>query len=104
EGPIVPSTSIQVDWGATWFRNSTYSFEVETYWRTMNNIISRTSREPFFILNENWYDRIATGQGKAYGVEVAAHKKEGKTTGMIGYTWSKSIQQFEKLNQGRPFA
>lgn len=104
EGPIVPSTSIQVDWGATWFRNSTYSFEVETYWRTMNNIISRTSREPFFILNENWYDRIATGQGKAYGIEVAAHKKEGKTTGMIGYTWSKSIQQFEKLNQGRPFA
>jgi hypothetical protein len=39
------------------------------------------------------------GKGWAYGVEFLAQKTVGKTTGWIGYTWSKSERLFNRSGQ-----
>lgn len=43
------------------------------------------------------------GKGWSYGAEFLLEKKVGKTTGWIGYTWSKAERQFDNLNWGRKF-
>ncbi|MGN1240841.1 MAG: hypothetical protein ACI4TV_08215, partial [Paludibacteraceae bacterium] len=43
----------------------------------------------------------------SYGVEVLLQRKTGPVTGWVGYTWSRSMRQFnregQEINFGRPF-
>ena len=48
-------------------------------------------------------DRLETGRAYAYGVEVFVKKSTGAYTGWLSYTWSKTIKQFDALNNGDPF-
>lgn len=103
EAKVKPSSSLQFDLGASWFFNDSYSLNIEGYWRKMRNIITYKSGESFLSLNGHWYDKVISGQGESYGIELLARKNEGKTTGWIAYTWSVCDQQFDKLNYGNPF-
>ena len=52
----------------------------------------------------NWDEKVAiNGKGYSYGVEILLQKKEGKTTGWIGYTLSWSNRQFDDLNFGKTY-
>ncbi len=103
EDRIKPSTSLQFDLGAAWQLSPSYSLTAEAYWRNMNHILTYGNRESFFGLFEKWYDRVLTGSGQSHGIEILANKALGRTTGWVGYTWSVSTQQFDGLNQNKPF-
>src|SRR5680860_1648547 len=49
--------------------------------------------------------RFSGSQWRRYFLRCGtfAKKKEGQTTGWIGYTWSKTDLQFENLNNGKAF-
>jgi hypothetical protein len=100
---IKPSSSVQFDLGYDWLMKDIFSFSVNGYWRSMNNILTYKNGETFFSLYDNWYEKVISGNGKSYGIEFSARKIEGKTTGWIGYTWSVSNWQFNSLNKGNPF-
>lgn len=83
------------------------NFSLESYYKTMNNLIEYKDGASFMGSATGWEDKVNIGRGWAYGVEFLAQKTVGKTTGWIGYTWSKSERLFDRpgqeINDGLPF-
>jgi len=77
---------------------------IEGYYKAMKNLIEFGEGESFFTTGKDWQEKIVKkGSGVVYGIEFLLQKKEGNTTGWIGYTWSKNMRQFDQLNRGEPF-
>lgn len=102
---ISPQISEQWSAGlAKSIRGGIYEFSVEGYYKTMRNLIEYKDGARFVGATTNWENLVETeGDGTSYGVELLLQKKEGRTTGWVGYTWSKTDRQFENLNNGNPF-
>ena len=105
-GNIEPMRSRQVAAGVFYSLN-TLDFSVEGYYKSMDNVLEYKDGASFFGSTKGWEEKVASGIGWAYGVEFLLQKKAGKTTGWIGYTWSKAMRLFDRpgqeLNFGRPF-
>lgn len=80
-----------------------YDVSVEAYYKKMNHLIEYKDGASFMGNARDWQTKVETGKGWSYGVEVMIEKKEGKTTGWIGYTLSWTDRQFEALNFGKIF-
>lgn len=83
-----------------------YEFSLETYHKTMSGLIEYREGATFlagFGEHQDWQDKVETGRGWSYGVEVFVQKKRGRTTGWIGYTLSWTRRRFSQLNEGRAF-
>ena len=72
--------------------DSKYSVEVETYYKTTDNRIDYVDGSNL-IGNNNIETEILNGEARAYGLEVLLRKNEGKFTGWLAYTLSKSEQR-----------
>ncbi|MEZ4810985.1 MAG: TonB-dependent receptor [Allomuricauda sp.] len=93
-GPFVkPQLSNQYALG--YFRNfldKTYSLEVETYYKTVDNRIDYIDGSD--LIGQNTIEtEILNGEMRAYGLELLLRKNEGDLTGWIAYTLSKSEQR-----------
>lgn len=78
---------------------------VEGFFRSMNNL--QTLPDGFSFLTDAdlaqpsaW---LISGKGTAYGVEALAVYNDSKTGGMLSYTVSQSVRQFDSLNLGQAF-
>jgi len=83
-----------------------YQLSVEGYYKWMDNVVEYKEGVSLFA-ETDWSRTVAQGRGRAFGVELMAQKTVGNTTGMINYTWSKSLRTFNRkdmeLNAGRSF-
>jgi len=99
--------SHQMAAGAFYNLNDWVELSLETYYKTMNNLIEYKDGANFIGSTAGWEEKVNVGKGWAYGVELLAQKTIGKTTGWIGYTWSKTERLFdrpgEELNFGLVF-
>ncbi len=103
---VPPGMSWQVTGGYyRSFNHNLYALSVEAYYKEMNNQITYKPGTSFFSFSfDNWENLVEKGgNGKSYGVEIYAEKKRGKWTGMFAYTWSKSLQHFRFINNGKPY-
>jgi hypothetical protein len=104
---IVPMESNQWSAGLFYNLNQWVELSLESYYKTMNNLIEYKDGATFLNADSGWEDKVSSGKGWAYGVELLAQKTLGKTTGWVGYTWSKTERQFdrpgEELNFGKVF-
>jgi hypothetical protein len=55
------------------------------------------------VLGSIFESEMTVGKGWAYGIELLIKKRAGRLTGWIGYTWSRSRRQFNKINNGNSF-
>ena len=74
------------------FKNDEYSFEVESYFKTIKNRIDYIDGADL-IANEAIEQVILNGEMRSYGLEFLLRKNTGKFTGWIAYTLSKSEQR-----------
>jgi hypothetical protein len=84
-----------------WFKNfkeNTYEFNVETYYKTMQNQIDYRNGANTQA-NEKLEGELLYGVGRAYGLEVILKKKTGKLTGWIGYTLSRTERKINGINE-----
>lgn len=88
------------------------TFTVEGYYKLMSNIVNYKEGASFLSPgsgasaldpNASWEDKITSGNGNSYGVELLLQKKIGRFSGWTGYTWSKTVFKFEELNFGNEF-
>lgn len=108
---IKPAQSDQIAFAYTKdniFKN--ISMTCEIYYKWLRNIIAYKDGASFLELNTlksnqkiNWENDLTSGKSWTYGYEFLLQKKQGKITGLMGYTLSWAIQQFGDLNEGRPF-
>ena len=97
---IRPQQSQQIAIGTAKTIRNAYEFSVEAYYKTMDNVISYREGANYVGTQTAWEDKIVQGKGKAYGLEFFIQKKEGRTTGWIGYTISRNYRQFDDINSG----
>ncbi|MFZ4725404.1 MAG: TonB-dependent receptor [Paludibacter sp.] len=96
---ISPMQSIQYSAGVFYNFKNIVDFSVEAYYKSMNNLIEYKDGASFLGSSTGWEDKVNMGRGWAYGIEFMAQKTVGKTTGWIGYTWSKTERLFDRPNQ-----
>ncbi len=74
------------------FKNDMYSLEIESFYKKVANRIDYIDGANL-IANDAIEQVILNGRLRAYGLEFMLRKNEGKLTGWISYTLSKSQQQ-----------
>ena len=74
------------------FKDNKYALEVETFYKDIQNRIDYIDGANL-IANDAIEQIILNGKARAYGLEVLLRKNEGRLTGWIAYTLSKSEQQ-----------
>ncbi|WP_194778275.1 TonB-dependent receptor [Pararhodonellum marinum] len=100
---IAPQESWQASMG--YFRGigMGLEFSVEAYYKGMQGLIEYQDGASYLNIEENWQNKVVSGEGRSYGVELLLQKKLGKTTGWVGYTWSKTERRFDEVNFGEWF-
>lgn len=77
-----------------------YDFSAETYFKNIRNVYDYRDGKAFY--SEIEIERlILGGKGRAYGMELCAHKNKGPLTGWVSYTLSWSENQIEGINGGK---
>ncbi|WP_431136928.1 TonB-dependent receptor [Psychroserpens mesophilus] len=74
------------------FSNNRYSLEFESFYKTVKNRIDYIDGADL-IANDAIEQVILNGRARAYGLELLLRKNEGRFTGWLSYTLSKSEQQ-----------
>ena len=101
---IPAQTSYQASVG--YFRNlqdGKLELSAELYYKTMQNVVDYKTGTRI-TLNPEVEKYLLYGQGKAYGLELLLRKKQGKLNGWISYTLSRSLKQFDGINNGKWFS
>ncbi len=75
---------------------------IEAYGKDMNNLVRYKPGQAYvFEKRDVWKEHvIGGGIGKAYGIELFLSRTEGRFKGWAGYTWSKSLRQYQQVNRG----
>ncbi len=81
------------------FNDNKYEFSSEIYYKSMQNQIDYKNGAELRA-NENVESQLLFGKGRAYGLELFLKKKEGKLTGWVSYTLSKTEKQINGINEG----
>ncbi len=100
---IKPQRSRQIAARVNYNLNKSWNFSVEAYHKKLNQIITYKEGASLVQNSINASEKITTGSGSSQGIECYARKKMGKTTGWAGYTLSKSMRQFQNINNGVEF-
>ncbi len=85
------------------FSNNTYRASSEIYYKELRNQIDYRNGAQT-VLNDLVEGELVFGKGRAYGLELLLEKKKGKFTGWISYTLSRSLRQFDQINNGKEFS
>ena len=103
---IPPMRSMQAAVGLTYNVCNQVELSVEAYYKKMINLLEYKDGASYMGGN-NWESQVCVGDGWSYGVQFLAQRKVGPVTGWIGYTWSRTMRQFDRpgqeINYGKPF-
>ena len=80
-----------------------YKLSGEIYYKNLQNQIDYRNGADL-VLNNTVEGELVYGAGKAYGLEIQLQKKKGKFTGWLSYTLSRSLRQFDQINDGKEFS
>lgn len=104
---IEPMKAHQVTAGLFYHLSSWGDLSVEGYYKTLSNLLEYKDGAGFLLQSAGWEDIVSMGDGRAYGVEFLWQKQVGTTTGWVGYTWARSLRQFNRpdqmINEGEVF-
>lgn len=100
---IKPQHAEQIAIGLAHTIGADYELSIEAYDKRMRNLIEYKEGAGFLNTNADWQDKVETGSGRSYGIELLLQKKKGRTSGWIGYTLSRSDRTFAHLNEGQSF-
>lgn len=84
------------------FNNNMFETSVEFYYKTFQNQIDYRNNANL-IMNNKVETQLVFGKGLSYGAEFYVRKKYGKLTGWLSYSPSKTLRQFEDINEGKAF-
>jgi hypothetical protein len=98
---IKPEISDQISLG--YFRNfksNKYQASIETYYKDLQNQVDYKNGADINS-SPDIESELLYGKGRAYGVELLIKKTQGKFTGWVGYTLSKTERKIEGINEDK---
>lgn len=85
------------------FKNNNYEAFIDAYYKTLDNLVQYKNGADL-LFNNNPETELISGFGRNYGVEFFLKKNQGKLTGWLSYTLSRSEIKvnnlFEPINNG----
>jgi hypothetical protein len=92
---IKPLTGQQFSVGyfSVW-KEPSIEFSCEVYYKLLENVLEVKPGTDIY-LNETIDAGLLQGKGRARGIELMASKTEGKLTGTLSYTWSKTERKID---------
>lgn len=101
---LEPMRSRQAVLGLYWEEKG-YEASLEGYYKWLHNQIAYQDGAKLSFSEVGWQDRVAQGEGRAYGTELMLRKTRGNLTGWIAYTlsWSDRIFPGGEVNNGIRF-
>jgi hypothetical protein len=72
------------------FEGNVYATSLEAYYKNIDNLVEYRNGATL-LLNPILESDLLPAKGKAYGVELLVQKVQGKLTGHLGYTYSRSL-------------
>ncbi len=82
------------------FRTNTYEFSVETYYKALENVTDYEDGTDI-LLNKDIEAQILSGVGRGYGLEFYLKKKQGRLSGWISYTLSRTENKIDGINSNK---
>lgn len=80
------------------FHDGDIETSVEVYYKKIHNVIDFRDHAILF-LNEKLEGELRVGSGYAYGIETLIRKNNGKFTGWVTYTYSRSFRDIEAISE-----
>ncbi len=84
------------------FKNNMIETSIEAYYKKIDNAVDFKDHAEL-LLNPHLEGELRFGKGKAYGMEFLVRKQEGKLTGWVSYTLSRTEKIIPEINQGNPY-
>lgn len=98
---IKPEIADQLSVGyVTKLFKSNFEFTAEAYYKYLQNQIDYKDGAEINTVSDV-ESVLLYGIGRAYGLELLLKKKEGRLTGWVGYTLSKTERKIDGINEGR---
>jgi hypothetical protein len=80
-----------------------YEVSGEVYYKLFTNLIDFRDHAQLF-LNQYLEGELRIGRGYAYGIESLIRKDQGRFTGWLSYTWSRSFRIIPEINDGNRYS
>jgi hypothetical protein len=100
---IAPMRAVQSAIGFEYEISKGFNLSLEFYYKDLKDILAYKETAGYFDFASDWQDKLTSGDGQSHGFELLLHRKMGNLTGWFGYTYSKSTNRFEELNNGKEF-
>jgi hypothetical protein len=84
------------------FKDNEFESSLELYYKSMMNLLDYKNGADLQI-NPTVESLLVFGRGWSYGAEFLIRKRAGRLSGWVGYTWSKTQEQFPLIDNGRVF-
>lgn len=105
---IKPQLSNQVSAGISGkLFHDLLDLSIESYYKSMRNVADYLLIPPVDSSQErketSWDERVTSGKGAAYGIEISIRKSKGKLKSWVSYALSWSNRTFPEINNGQTF-
>lgn len=100
---VKPQVCDQVAFG--YFRNfkkNMFEASAEAYYKDLRSVIDFRDHAQL-MLNQYIEGELRIGTGYSYGIETMIRKNDGKLTGWISYTFSRSFREIPEINDGNKY-
>jgi hypothetical protein len=98
-----PARSQQLSAGVFHGTASGIQLSAEAYVKTFRGVLEYKDGASLSDRYQDWEEKVLSGDGLAYGLELFAHKPSGRLNGWMSYTLSWNYRTFEGINGGAPF-
>lgn len=102
-GKIKPMQSSQYSAGVFYELLKSIFLSLEAYYKDMRNVVEYRDGISYTSVSAGWENKVEAGTGRACGLEFSVEKREGRITGTLSYTLSKSERKFDNINFGEWF-
>lgn len=100
---IKPQRADQVALGyVKYFRKAALELNAEVYYKYLRNQIDYTPHANL-LLNPLIEGELRFGDGRSYGFELLLRRTKGRLSGWISYTYSRTLQTIQGLNNNQEF-
>ncbi|MBN2597404.1 MAG: carboxypeptidase-like regulatory domain-containing protein [Marinifilaceae bacterium] len=101
---IKPIDSFQYTGGTNYSFSKSVKLTAEYYHKLSRNTLEFSDAYFFQNVSADWESIVEAGKSWSNGLEINLSKTNGKTTGNMAYTFSKSCVKYPEINGGKTFA
>ncbi|MBD8490793.1 TonB-dependent receptor [Echinicola sp. CAU 1574] len=84
------------------YKENRWELSLETYYKDYKHIID-VKQGADILFTDNIESQVLSGKGWSYGLEMMIKKNLGRTTGWLGYTYSRTYRQVPGISEGEAY-